>query len=80
MGLTVVEFHQIRHCHWWVQNRRLQPVLRGCSMLLFARPAILAERDLPPCCCCTPISVRHAPLPTVTPGPWVATPHLSASG
>ena len=70
MGLTVVEFHQIRHCHWCVHHRWLQPASRGCSLLSFARSAILAELYLPPCCSCTPISVRHPQLPSVTPGPW----------
>ena len=64
MGLTVVEFHQIRHCHWCVHHRRLQPASRGCSLLSFARSAILAELYLPPCCSCTPISVRHPQLPS----------------
>ena len=70
MGQTVVEICQLRHCHWCVHHRWLQPASRGCSMLSFARSAILAERYLPPCCSCTPISVRHPQLPSVTPGPW----------
>ena len=70
MGLTVVEFYQLRHCHWCVHHRWLQPASRGCSLLSFARTAILGELYLPPCCSCTPISVRHPQLPSVTPGPW----------
>ena len=68
--MTVVEFYEIRHCHWCVHHRWLQPASRGCSLLSFAHSAILAKRYLPPCCSCTPISVRHPQLPSVTPGPW----------
>ena len=69
LGPAVVEFYEIRRCHWCAHHRRLQPSSCGCSMLLFARAAILSERDLPPCCRCTPTAVRHSQLPTVTPGP-----------